>query len=165
MSANSPIDLSATSTHELLERVGMLDSEGNPHRSNPLSSPAAFKELTSRLAAAVGTSYDIIVVRDLFGDRVLGYQLSLITDIPVAVSYDQEGIIVLEDKSAVEPGNVALIAADTHFTAQSIQAAASGVEQAGMAVAGAAIFLQTIRGEYSFPVWILEQREQRFPSS
>ncbi len=159
MLSGSPIDHSATSTRELLERVGMLDSECNLRRSNPLSNPAAFKELTSRLAAAVETPYDIIVVRDLFGDRVLGYQLSLIADRPVAVSYDQEGVIVLENKGAAEQGNTALIAADTHFTTQSIRAAASGIEQAGMAVAGAAIFLQTIRGDYSFPVWTLEQHE------
>lgn len=144
---------------ELLGKVGVLDSEGNPHRSNPLSHPWAFEELASRLAAEVDAAYDVILVRDLFGDRVLGYQLSLLTEKPVAVSYDQEGIIFLENRDVIEEGSTALIAADTHFTTQSIQAAAMGAEQAGTNVAGAAIFLQSVRGEYSFPVWSLEQLE------
>lgn len=153
----------AATTRELLESVGMLDGEGNAHRSNPLSDPPAFKELASRLAAAVDAAYDLIVVRNLFGDRVLGYQLSLITGKPVVVSYDQEGIITLEGENAVAQTDTALIAADTHFTAQSIQAAAYGIEQAGKKVAGAAILLQTVRGDYPFPVWPLEQQLQEPP--
>lgn len=144
-------------TRELLKEVGMLDSQGNPARSNPLANPSAFRELVSRLSAEITAPYDVIVVRDLFGDRVLGYQLSLLSGKPVAVSYDQEGIIFLGNRSAIHRGSTILIVADTHFTGQSIQAAASGAEQAGMEVAGAAIFLQVVRREYSFPVWALEQ--------
>jgi adenine/guanine phosphoribosyltransferase-like PRPP-binding protein len=76
----------------------------------------------------------------------------------VAVSYDREGIIVLESGAPIEQGERALIAADVHFTTQSIQAAASGVEQAGMRVSGAAILLRVTRGGYPFPVWALEDR-------
>jgi orotate phosphoribosyltransferase len=152
-------DVATATAQDLLEAVGMLDREKNPHRSSPLSHPLAFKELTSRLAAEVDTAYDIIVVRDLFGDRVLGYQLSILSGKPVAISYDEEGIIFLENSGAVDEGSKILIAADTHFTTHSIQAAARGAEQAGMSVAGAAIFLQVVRGEYSFPVWSLERPE------
>lgn len=158
--SESPHNDDATITaRELLEGVGMLDSEGKPHRSNPLSHPPAFKELTSRLTAKIEAAYDIIVVRDLFGDRVLGYQLSILTGKPVAISYDEEGVIFLENRRVVEEGSTILIAADTHFTTQSIQAAATGAEQAGMSVTGVAIFLQVVRGEYSFPVWFLERLE------
>lgn len=147
----------ATETRELLTRVGMIDSEGKPHRSSPLLDPPAFSELVSRLASTVEAPYDVIVVRNLFGDRVLGYQLSLISGKLVAISYDQEGVIVLDDKRGDERDSAALIVADTHFTTQSIQAAASGIEQSGMKVAGAAILLQLVQGTYSFPVWYLEQ--------
>ena len=135
----------------------MLTPGEEPHRSNPLSDPPAFRELTSRLAGIVDEPYDLIVVRDLFGDRVLGYQLALISGTPVTVSYDQEGIIVLGGGSPVEQGSRALIAADTHLTTQSIRAAASGVEQAGVEVVGVALLLQAVRGAYPFPVWTLER--------
>lgn len=144
-------------TRDLLGRIGMLTSGEEPHRSNPLSDPPAFRELASRLAGIVDEPYDLIVVRDLFGDRVLGYQLALISGTPVTVSYDQEGIIVLGGGSPVEHGSRALIAADTHLTTQSIRAAASGVEQAGVEVVGVALLLQAVRGEYPFPVWALER--------
>lgn len=74
------------------------------------------------------------------------------------VSYDQEGIIILESENPIERGSRALIAADTHFTTQSIQAAARGLEQVGLEVVGAAILLQTVQGDYPFPVWTLEKR-------
>jgi orotate phosphoribosyltransferase len=150
-------DGSTAATRDLLEKIGMLPSSGEPRRSDPLSHPPAFKELASRLARMIDNPYDLIVVRDLFGDRVLGYQLALTTGKPVTVSYDREGVIVLEGGSSIEQGSRALIAADTHFTAQSIQAAASGVEQAGVEVVGVALLLQTVRGEYPFPVWALEK--------
>lgn len=152
-------DVATNTVLELLEKVGMLDSERKPHRSSPLSHPQAFMELTSRLSAEIEAAYDIIVVRDLFGDRMLGYQLSILTGKPVAISYDEEGVIFLENRRVVEEGSTVLIAADTHFTTQSIQAAARGAEQAGMRVVGVAIFLQIVRGEYSFPVWSLERLE------
>jgi adenine/guanine phosphoribosyltransferase-like PRPP-binding protein len=151
-------DATAASNVELLERIGMLSYREEVTRSSPLSDPPAFKELSSRLAEAVDEPYDLIVVRELFGDRVLAYQLALITGKSVAVSYDREGVIVLESGDPIEQGDRALIAADVHFTTQSIQAAASGVEQAGMGVAGAAILLRVTRGEYPFPVWTLEDR-------
>lgn len=148
-------DLAAVSTPELLKKIGMFSLDGEPQRSSPISNPRAFRELASRLADAIDKPYDLIVVRDLFGDRVLGYQLSLIIGKPVAVSYDQEGIIVLESDDSIEQAR-ALIAADVHFTTQSIRAAASGIEQAGMEVAGAAILLRVTREDYPFPVWTLE---------
>jgi hypothetical protein len=151
-------DATAASNIELLERIAMLSHGEEVRRSSPLSDPQAFKELSSRLAKAVEEPYDLIVVRDLFGDRVLGYQLALITEKPVAVSYDREGLIVLESGDPAEQGDRALIAADVHFTTQSIRAAASGVEQAGMGVAGAAILLRVTHAEYPFPVWTLEDR-------
>lgn len=161
MSDNSAIDnLASMSTGELLERVGMLTSEAEPRRSNPLSDPPAFGELASRLTGIVTKPYDLIVVRDLFGDRVLGYQISLITGRPVAVSYDVEGMIVLGSGGAVPRGGRALIAADVHFTPHSIQAAAFGIEQAGLEVAGGATMLQIAPEEYAFPVWTLEDRSQ-----
>ncbi len=135
----------------------MLPSGEEPHRSNPLSDPPAFRELASRLAGIVDEPYDLIVVRDLFGDRVLGYQLALISGKPVTVSHDQEGVIVLGGGSPIKQGSRALIAADTHLTTQSIRAAASGVEQAGVEVVGVALLLQAVRGEYPFPVWALER--------
>ena len=161
MSDNSAIDnLTSVSTGELLERVGMLTSEGEPRRSNPLSDPPAFRELASRLTGIVTKPYDLIVVRDLFGDRVLGYQISLITGRPVAVSYDVEGMVVLSSGGTVPRGERALIAADVHFTPHSIQAAASGIEQAGLEVAGGATMLQIAPEEYAFPVWTLKDRNQ-----
>jgi len=150
-STSVPID-------ELLRRVGLLTADEEPHRSDPLSDPPAFRELTFRLAGIVDQPYDLIVVRDLFGDRVLGYQLALIAEKPVAVSYDREGVIVLESNRSISQGTRALIAADVHFTASSIQAAASGIEQAGLEVVGAAVLLRVTRGDYTFPVWALESR-------
>jgi hypothetical protein len=149
-------DLAAASTTELLQKIGMLVPGEEPRRSSPLSDPWAFRELASRLAGAIDEPYDLIVVRDLFGDRVLGYQLALITGKPVAVSYDQEGIIVLESGNLIGHDR-ALIAADVHFTTQSIRAAASGIEQAGMKVSGAAILLRVTREDYPFSVWTLEE--------
>ena len=149
-------DFTAASNVELLERIAILPRGEEVSRSSPLSDPLAFKELSFRLAEAVDEPYDLIVVRDLFGDRVLGYQLALITGKPVAVSYDREGIIVLESGAPTEQERRALIVADVHFTTQSIQAAASGVEQAGMEVSGLAILLRVTQGEYPFPVWALE---------
>jgi adenine/guanine phosphoribosyltransferase-like PRPP-binding protein len=151
-------DATAASNIELLERIGMLSRGEDVRRSSPLSDPQAFKELSSRLAEAVDEPYDLIVVRDLFGDRVLAYQLALITGKSVAISYEREGLIVLESGNPIEQGDRALLAADVHFTTQSIRAAASGVEQAGMGVAGAALLLRVMRGEYTFPVWSLEDR-------
>ncbi len=151
-------DLTAANTPELLEKIGMLAVDGKSRRSRPLSNPPAFRELASRLAGTVDEPYDLIVVRDLFGDRVLGYQLALITGKPVAVSYDREGIIVLESGDPIEQGNRALIAADVHFTTQSIRAAAAGIEQAGMKVLGAAILLRVTQEDYPFPVWALDDR-------
>ena len=151
-------DATAASNIELLERIGMLSRGEDVRRSSPLSDPQAFKELSSRLAEAVDEPYDLIVVRDLFGDRMLAYQLALITGKSVAVSYNREGVIVLDSGGSVEQGDRALIAADVHFTTQSIRAAASGVEQAGMGVAGAAILLRVTHGEYPFPVWNLEDQ-------
>lgn len=158
MREGSPID-DAVATRDLLQRIGMLSPGREPRRSAPLSDPPAFRELTARLARMIDNPYDLIVVRDLFGDRVLGYQLALTTGKPVTVSYDREGVIVLEGGSSIEQGSRALIAADTHFTAQSIQAAASGVEQAGVEVVGVALLLQTVREEYPFPVWALEKHD------
>jgi orotate phosphoribosyltransferase len=151
-------DATAASNVELLERIGMLSRRQGVRRSRPLADPQAFKVLSSRLTEVVDEPYDLIVVRDLFGDRVLAYQLALITGKPVAVSYNREGVIVLESGVPVRQGEQALIAADVHFTTQSIQAAASGVEQAGMGVSGVAILLRVVRGEYPFPVWTLEDR-------
>src|SRR5215210_7823516 len=119
-------DPTAASNVELLERIGMLSSGEEVRRSSPLSDPQAFKELSSRLAGAVDEPYDLIVVRDLFGDRVLGYQLALVTGKPAAVSYDREGIVVLESGEPIKQGDRELIVADVHFTTQSIRAAASG---------------------------------------
>src|SRR5918997_4064169 len=149
-------DATAASNIELLERIGMLSGGEDVRRSSPLSDPQAFKELSSRLAEMVDEPYDLIVVRELFGDRVLAYQLALITGKSVAVSYNREGVIVLESGDPIKQGEQALIAADVHFTTQSIQAAASGIEQAGMGVSGSAILLRVTRGEYPFPVWALE---------
>jgi len=146
------------STRELLERVGMLTGGAEPRRSSPLSNPPAFRELVSRLADVVDKPYDLIVVRDLFGDRVLGYQLALNSGKPVVVSYDREGIIALESGAPIQQGTRALIVADVHFTAQSIQAAASGIEQVRIEVVGAAFLLRVIPGQYPFPVWSLEDR-------
>ncbi len=142
----------------LFERVGMISEDGEVRRSNPLASPADFGELAARLLRVVDRPFDLIVVRDLFGDRVLGYELGRLAGKPVSVSYEREGVISLQGGTASGQGARVLIAADTHFTTQSIQAAASGAEQAGHEVVGAAILLQTVRGEYPFPVWALESR-------
>ena len=142
----------------LFERVGMVADGGEVRRSNPLASPADFRKLAARLLEVVDRPFDLIIVRDLFGDRVLGYELAQLAGKPVSVSYDREGIIALQGRIAARQNARVLIAADTHFTTQSIQAAASGAEQAGMEVVGAAILLQTVRGEYPFPVWTLESR-------
>jgi hypothetical protein len=104
----------------------------------------------------VDQPFDLLVVRDLFGDKVLGYEMALLAEKPVAVSYDREGLISLESGSRFEPGSKALVAADTHFTTQSIQAAASGADRAGLRVVGAAMLLRSVRGEYPFAVWALE---------
>ena len=142
----------------LFERVGMVADGGEVRRSNPLASPPDFRELAARLLQVVDVPFDLIVVRDLFGDRVLGYELAQLAGKPVSVSYDREGVIALQSGTTAGQGGRALIAADTHFTTQSIQAAASGAEQAGLEVVGAAILLQTVRGEYPFPVWALERK-------
>lgn len=151
-------NVSSAENAALFERVGMVAAGGEVRRSNPLASPADFRELAARLLKVVDQPFDLIVVRDLFGDRVLGYQLALLAGKPVSVSYDREGVIALQSGTSAEQGARVLIAADTHFTTQSIQAAASGAEQAGLEVVGAAILLQTVRGEYPFPVWALERR-------
>jgi hypothetical protein len=148
-----------TEVRDLLQKVGMLRPGAEPQRSNPLSNPQAFKELASRLAKIIDVPYDLIVVRDLFGDRVLGYQLALITGRPVAVTYQREGVIMLEDGDLIEQGTSALIAADTHFTEESILAAAAGVEQAELSVVGVALLLRTVREEYPFAVWALDSFE------
>lgn len=159
MSTEPPTqDLAEASDSELLEKVGMLSANAEPRRSIPLSDPGAFRELASRLANTVDRPYDLVVVRDLFGDRVLGYQMALESGKLVAVSYDQEGIIVLESGDSTQQATRALIVADVHFTPQSIRAAASGIEQAGMQVAGAAFLLRVARVQYPFPIWILEDR-------
>jgi hypothetical protein len=146
----------AVDNRELFKKVGLVSDSGEVQRSNPLSSPVDFKELATRLLRIVDQPFDLIVVRDLFGDRVLGYELAQLAGKYALVSYDREGIIALESGRPVERGARALIAADTHFTTQSIQAAASGAEQAGLEIVGAAILLQTVHGEYPFPVWALE---------
>jgi orotate phosphoribosyltransferase len=89
---------------------------------------------------------------------MLGYQMALIARKPVRVSYDREGVIALETGNSISQGSRALIAADVHFTTNSIQAAAYGIEQAGLEVMGAAILLQITRGDYAFPLWTLESR-------
>lgn len=144
------------STRDLLEDVGMLSPDGQTRRSDPLRDPRAFVKLAELLHRAVTEPYDFIVVRDLFGDRVLGYQFSLISGKPVRVSYDTEGIIALDDDEPVEEGSQALILADTHFTPYSIQAAASRVQMANAEVMGAAMLLQVREGNFPFPVWALE---------
>lgn len=149
----------SVSTEGLLNRVEMLTSSGETRRSNPLLDPPAFRELAARLADTVEQSYDLIVVRDLFGDRVLGYQLALITGKPTAVSYDREGMIVLEDVGSIPQGSRVLIAADTHFTTHSIHAVASGAEQAGMQTVGLAVLLQQNGERFPFPVWALQRRD------
>jgi orotate phosphoribosyltransferase len=146
----------ATEVRDLLQKVGMLRPGAEPQRSEPLSDPQAFKELASRLAEIVDNPYDLIVVRDLFGDRVLGYQLALITGKPVAVSYQREGVIALEGGDSVEQGARVLIAADTHFTEHSIQAAVAGAQQTGLSVVGVALLLRTVLGEFPYTVWALE---------
>ena len=140
----------------LLKSIGMLSDSGEVMRSNPLSSPPSFRELASRLLRIVDQPFDLVVVRDLFGDRVLGYELALLSEKKVIVSYDNEGIITLEDGRPIEQGSRGLIVADTHLTTQSIQAAAFGVKQAGLRVTGVAMLLQKVHAEYPFTTWALE---------
>lgn len=140
----------------LLKSIGMLSDSGEVMRSNPLSSPPSFRELASRLLRIVDQPFDLVVVRDLFGDRVLGYEFALLSEKNVVVSYDSEGLIALESGKPIEQGSRALIVADTHLTTQSIQAAAGGVEQAELKVTGVAMLLQKVHAEYPFNVWALE---------
>jgi hypothetical protein len=146
-------DIGEPGIRDLLSRVGMLREGGEVRRSDPLRDPAAFHELARRLFEAVDRPFDVVVVRDLFGDRVLGYELGLMAGRPVAVSHDREGVIGIDPVSIPSGARAALIAADTHFTAASIQAAALGVRQAGIEVAGAAILLEQLAVDYGFPVW------------
>jgi hypothetical protein len=134
----------------------MITAGGEARRSNPLSDPPAFSELAHRLAAVVDQPYDLVSVRDLFGDQVLAYQLSLVSGKPATVSLDREGIIMLKDDKPLPEGGRALIVADVHFTTHSIQAAASGLRQAGLEVVGLALLLQLAEEPYTFPVWALE---------
>lgn len=147
-------------TQELLSRVGMVGDSREPRRSNPLSDPPAFRELAVRLASIVDAEYDLIVVRDLFGDKVLGYQLSLISGKPTAVSFDREGIIVLDPAAEARGGSRALLAADIHLTPHSIRAASSGIEKAGLDVVGIGLLVQACEDNYLFPVWSLSFRQE-----
>lgn len=147
----------ASSTRELLSRVGMGGAGG--HRSDPLADPAAFHELAIRLGAMVDVDYDVIVVRDLFADRVLGYELALAASKPVVVSADQEGIVVLRGAGSLRQGCPALLVADTHFSAGSIQATAMQVVNTGFTVAGLAMFVRTVDLDHPWPVWILYERD------
>jgi hypothetical protein len=156
MSGDDARGVGGADNRELLQRVEMISEGGEVRRSNPLSNPPAFKELASRLLGIVDRPFDLLVVRDLFGDKVLAYEMALLAEKPVAVSYDREGLISLESGSRLEPGSNALVAADTHFTTQSIQAAASAAERAGLRVVGAAMLLRAVRGDYPFGVWALE---------
>lgn len=136
----------------------MLTEEKTARRSAPLADPAAFRELAARLGGLVEVPYDAIVVRDLFGDRVLGYQLSLFTGKPVVVSYDREGAVVLDVPERVPRNSGVLLVADVHFTHHSLSAAASAAERAGLKVAGGALFLSVLPEEYAFEVVALERR-------
>lgn len=148
-------DQETVDTRNLLTSVGMLDESGKLRRSRPLSNPASFHELARRLFALVDREFDVIVVRDLFSDHVLGYELGLMAGCPVIVSHDREGLIELDQATRPAAARIALIAADTHFTAASIQAAALGLRQAGIQVAGAAVLLEQLSVEYDFPIWAL----------
>jgi hypothetical protein len=145
-------------TQELLFRVGMIGDSREPRRSNPLSDPPAFRELAARLAGMVDVEYDLIVVRNLFGDKVLGYQLSLISGKPTAVSFDREGVIVLDPAVELTGGSRTLLVADIHFTPHNIRAASSGIEKAGLNIAGLGLLMQAREDNYLFPVWSLSFR-------
>ena len=147
----------ASSTRELLARVGM--GGAGEHRSDPLADPAAFHELATRLGAMVDVDYDVIVVRDLFGDRVLGYELALAASKPLVVSADQEGVVVLRGAGSHPRGCPALLVADTHFSAGSIQATAMQVVNTGFTVAGLAMLVRTVDLDHPWPVWILEEKD------
>lgn len=144
-----------TEARDLLRLVGVIDEAGTVHRSNPLRDPLAFRELAERLYRLIDRPFDLIVVRDLFGDRVLGYELGALAGCPVVVSHDREGLIELDVEA--RQGHAALIVVDTHFTRQSVQAAAMGLRQAGLEVAGAAVLLEQLPADYDFPVWSLER--------
>lgn len=152
--ATSPQDLD---TPRLLCNVGMLEDGEPVRRANPLRDPASFHELARRLRALVEDEFDVIVVRDLFGDRVLGYELGMRAGCPVIISHDREGLIEMDQGLRSNSFQRALIAADTHFTPASIQAAAVALRQAGVEVAGAAILLDQLAFGYDFPVWTLER--------
>lgn len=149
------MDLGSVDTKELLSRVGMLHPDTS-HRSNPLLDPSAFKELARRLNNLIDEPYDAIVVRDLFGDKMLGYELALESGNPVFVSVDREGIIALERTPVEGVGNRALIAADLHFTPQSIQAARVGLESSGLTAIGVALLMQLDKEDDALPLWKLE---------
>lgn len=144
------------SNRDLLKRVGMLDPTGRIHRSTPLQDPQAFHQLASRLFGLVTQPFDLVVVRDLAGDRLLGYSVGLLAGCPVSVSYDWEGLIESEAVSGHE-AHEALLVADTHFTNESLQAAAVGLRQRGVRVAGAAVLIEQLSPAYDFDVWSLEQ--------
>lgn len=150
-------DLEAVETRDLLSRVGTLDLDGNAHRCNPLLDPPSFRELSQRLNDLVDEPYDVIVVRDLFADKMLGYQLALDSGKPVFVSSDREGIITLDRERASGEGERALIAADLHFTLDSIRAGKEGLETAGMSAIGLALLLRLHEDSFTFPVWSLER--------
>lgn len=151
---NSDTKSNETEPRDLLRLVGMIDAAGTVHRSNPLRDPRAFHELAGRLHRLVDGAFDLVVVRDLFGDRVLGYELGALAGCPVVVSHDREGLIELDAEA--RQGHAALIAVDTHFTRESVQAAATGLRQAGLEVAGAAVLLEQLPADYDFPVWSLQ---------
>lgn len=144
------------SNRDLLARVGMLDAGGQIHRSKPLQDPQAFHQLAGRLFDLVTQPFDIVVVRDLAGDRLLGYSVGLLAGCPVRVSYDWEGLIESEADSGQEVHD-ALLVADTHFTNESLQAAAGGLRQKGLRVVGAAVLIEQLSPAYDFNVWALEQ--------
>lgn len=157
MSSNVEGSPDAQENRDLLRRVAVVDERGRVHRSNPLSDPAAFHELARRLQQLIDRRFDLVVVRDLFGDRVLGYELGLLAGCPVAVSYDREGLIEV-DLAGVQ-GHRAVIAADTHFTKESITAAAMGLRRSGLEISGAAVLLEQLAAKYDFPVWSLEHAD------
>lgn len=144
------------SNRDLLTRVGMLDAAGQIHRSKPLQDPPAFHQLASRLLKLVTQPFDIVVVRDLSGDRLLGYSVGLLAGCPVSVSYDWEGLIESGTVTGQEV-HEALLVADTHFTHESLQAAAVGLQQRGVRVVGAAVLIEQLSPAYDFSVWSLEQ--------
>lgn len=144
------------SNRDLLKRVGMLDAAGQIHRSKPLQDPRAFHQLAGRLFELVTEPFDLVVVRDLAGDRLLGYSVGLLAGCPVSVSYDWEGLIESEAAGGQDV-HEALLVADTHFTNESLQAAAVGLRQRGVRVVGAAVLVEQLSPAYDFNVWSLEQ--------